>query len=65
MAGQHDRRQMIPIPVENLPHGKNTMACVSVSEDIAYKTNGTHDSFVLNESPRFEQVHWSLALLLN
>lgn len=56
---------MIAIFVKYVVHGEDTMACVSVSNDIAYKTKGTNDSFVLNESRRFEQVHWGLALLPN
>lgn len=56
---------MVSILSKDLPHCHNTLACCSIAGDPAEKTKGTHQSLILDESPRLQQVHRSLSLRLN
>src|ERR1017187_3435899 len=47
------------------PHCQNPAPCLPVAQKIERKTQSTEHSFVLDDSPRLQQVHRSLSLRLD
>jgi hypothetical protein len=64
LCNEHDRRQMISIPAEDSTHSQNPAACLPIAQKVESKPQGTEHSLILDESPRFKQVHRSLSLRL-
>jgi hypothetical protein len=63
VSNQRDRRQVVSVPAKDAPHCQNTLPCCSIAGDTVDKAKSAKQSFVLDEPPRFEQVHPSPSLL--
>ena len=55
---------MISIPAEDSTHSQNPAAGLPIAQNVEGKTHGTEYPFILDESPRLQQVHRSLSLRL-